>query len=55
MELEIAFIDNSWSFAVKESKKMSLWVVGRCDIMGLFSPLSWEILQHVCIFLEMTQ
>lgn len=54
VKLEIALIDNSWSFAVKERERENV-VAERCGIMRFFSPLKWEVLQHVCIFLEMAR
>lgn len=43
VEMDIAFIDNCWSFAVKDSKKKKIEavVVGRCGIIGFFFP-PWE-------------
>lgn len=60
VEMDIAFIDNCWSFAVKDSKKkkkLRLWLLGDVGSWDFFFPHGrerWEVLQHVCIFLEVT-
>lgn len=36
LELEGAFRDISWGFAVKEQEKNEVVVAGRCGIMGFF-------------------
>lgn len=44
VEMDIAFTDNCWSFAVKESKKrkkLRLWLLGDVGSWDFFSP-PWE-------------
>lgn len=52
LELEGAFRDISWGFAVKARKK--LWLlgdVGSWDFFFFFYLLRREVFLHVCIFL----